>query len=98
MRPGATAPEALDAGRIELLVWNIYKGGIEGWKEDLASLSGDRNLMLLQEVRLDEKMSHLLADSGLHWQLATAFHYRQARTGVMTVSPAKPSSAPLSRI
>ncbi|MCP3871189.1 MAG: endonuclease/exonuclease/phosphatase family protein [Gammaproteobacteria bacterium] len=83
-------PGELDPGAIDLLVWNIYKGNIDGWLKDLDHLSLNRDLVILQEVKLDRRMQEMLAESGYHWRLATAFHYRDLKTGVLTASSAAP--------
>jgi endonuclease/exonuclease/phosphatase (EEP) superfamily protein YafD len=81
---------SLDPTRIDLLVWNIYKGQIEGWLQDLSALSHDKDLLFLQEVKLDTEMRSMLEKTGFFWQHATAFRYLQTKIGILTASVTAP--------
>jgi endonuclease/exonuclease/phosphatase (EEP) superfamily protein YafD len=88
--PAATVSGSLDPAYIDLLVWNIYKGQLDGWLQDLDVLSRGRDLLLLQEVKLDGEIRGMLAETVFYWQHATAFRYLKMKTGVMTASVAAP--------
>lgn len=46
---------------IRLLSWNILKGEIAGWDQELASLQADRNIVLLQEGMLNPSFQDFLS-------------------------------------
>ena len=87
----------LDPAEINLLIWNTHKGQDEGWLEEFAELSADRDLLLLQEAFLKKELSDFLLREALSWNLATTFVKRQIETGVMTASPVTPASACVQR-
>lgn len=89
--------DILDPAKIQLLSWNVQKGGNAQWSEDLLRLSAEKDLVLLQEAHLTESFGQALEQTGLHWHLAKAFEYRDAETGVMTASTGAPSSVCLTR-
>ncbi|MFT6069803.1 MAG: endonuclease/exonuclease/phosphatase (EEP) superfamily protein YafD [Bacteriovoracaceae bacterium] len=85
----------LDPENIKILVWNMYKGQNESWQNDFKSLAEDRDILLLQEMYLDEKMmSSFEEDADHQYHLATSFIYRkgQIRTGVTSASKIKASN------
>lgn len=88
---GTAAPgyAPLDSGDIEILNWNIQKGGNPQWKDDLASFVDQPDLLLFQEAALRADDWDELA-SRLHTSFAPGYRTRQALTGVMTVSAAQP--------
>ncbi len=88
---GAAVPgyAPLDSGDIEILNWNIQKGGNPLWTDDLQSFVDQPDLMLFQEAALQSNdFASLAAD--LHTSFAPGYRTRQALTGVMTVSKAQP--------
>ncbi|MBT8108695.1 MAG: endonuclease/exonuclease/phosphatase family protein [Gammaproteobacteria bacterium] len=88
---GAAVPgyAPLDSGDIEILNWNIQKGGNPGWRDDLDAFVDQPDLLLFQEAALSpDDWSHLAAEQ--HTSFAPGYRTRQALTGVMTVSAAQP--------
>lgn len=78
---------ALNPKHIDILVWNIYKGGLFGWEVDLERYSKNRDLVLLQEGILNQYMKPVLESGREHQYIfATSFTYRRSKkpTGVLT--------------
>ncbi len=88
---------ALEPSRIHLLSWNVQKGINQQWAEDFASLTANQDLVLLQEAHLTSTFTDALWKTGLRWNLARAFDYRNAETGVLTAGKSAPSSVCLIR-
>jgi len=88
---GAAVPGyiELDSGDIEILNWNIQKGGNPLWKSDLEQLAELPDLMLFQEAALNTEDWNDLASS-LHRSFAPGYRTKKSLTGVMTVSAAQP--------
>ncbi|MBH48571.1 MAG: hypothetical protein CME71_10425 [Halobacteriovorax sp.] len=85
---------ALNPDRIDVLVWNIYKGGLLSWRIDLQRFAYGRDLILLQEGILNNDMRDELDASTRHQFLfATSFVYKTSghATGVVTGATAIPS-------
>lgn len=80
---------ALDPDAIRVLVWNVQKGGDENWIGDFRTFAADRDLVLLQEAHLHPEFVRGLAVVR-HWDLAEAWRWRRAPTGVLTASDAVP--------
>jgi endonuclease/exonuclease/phosphatase (EEP) superfamily protein YafD len=74
----------LDATGFNLVNWNMLKGMMAGWEEDLRRLVREGDVVLLQEAHLTDQMLDELHRSQLNWSLATAFRYRGAEAGVLT--------------
>lgn len=85
MRQVKSAVE-LDAGKISLLNWNVYKGQRDNWPDDFKNLLADRDIVLLQEAVMSPAMQQMLHSEKLHWQLNTAFYYEDYETGVLNAS------------
>lgn len=85
------ADAALSADAIRLLVWNVHKGRDDEWSGDFRTLASDSDLVLLQEAHLHEEFTGLLASSE-RWDLAEAWWWRGAPTGVLTASAVAPLS------
>jgi len=79
----------LDSGDIQLVNWNIQKGGDPEWSNDLLAVPGDPDLMILQEA---PQTSAAWGGASTYQYHSFAPGYRTWRTmtGVMTVSTAKP--------
>jgi endonuclease/exonuclease/phosphatase (EEP) superfamily protein YafD len=80
-----TAPE-LDSSRIRLVSWNVKKGSIPRWREDLDALAVDQDLVLVQEAAWqpdDLPEMH-------HWAFAPGYRTDKFLSGVMTYSRSKP--------
>jgi len=82
--------KGLNTDRISVLNWNVYKGSGNNWNDDFKLLSQDRDILIIQEARLDETLHQILDDQGFHWDLTSAFRYRNSQVGVMTASKVKP--------
>ena len=79
----------LDSGDIHLVNWNIQRGADPQWATDLATLEGDPDLIVLQEVPLDSNAWGLITANQYH-SFSPGYRTRRSLTGVMTVSAAKP--------
>jgi len=79
----------LNSSDIHMVNWNIQKGGDPGWAADLASLTGEPDLMILQEAAIDSTAWELVA--GKHYRsFAPGFRTLRSMTGLMTLSSAEP--------
>jgi endonuclease/exonuclease/phosphatase (EEP) superfamily protein YafD len=86
-RPGAGAE--LDASNIRLVNWNIRKNSHSRWKQDYASVSNDRDLILIQEASLRaDAVADMATES--YWSFAPGFRNQAQVTGVLTLSSIKP--------
>ncbi len=63
----------------------------EGWETDLIYLSEDADILTIQEAFLTEELKKFLDRRPYHWQLVTAFEYRQAKAGVLTAATIEPN-------
>jgi len=88
---GAAVPgyTELDSNDIEILNWNIQKGGNPLWRDDLASIAEQADLILFQEAALHTEDWGDLTSS-LHRSFAPGYRSKKSLTGVMTVSAAQP--------
>jgi len=82
--------EGLSPNYISMLNWNIYKGNSSGWRDDFASYSRSKDIILLQEAPLNEEMLNILNRSRLFWNFNSAFKYQGTEFGVMTASSTQP--------
>lgn len=82
----ATVQPRLQSANISLLIWNCHKGETDGWLADLARLSRNYQLILLQEAYLENDLLAFLKESGWSWNIATTFRYLTIPTGVLTAS------------
>ena len=82
--------DRLDTENISILNWNIYKGLRENWDEDLQRLSAKRDIIILQEAPLNEKLQDMLDEQRFHWTLNSAFAINGKEVGVLTASKVKP--------
>jgi endonuclease/exonuclease/phosphatase (EEP) superfamily protein YafD len=85
-----TQYEHLDPNKISILNWNVYKGSGDSWGADFKLLSQDRDILIMQEARLDETLHQMLDTQGFHWDLTSAFRYHNSQVGVMTASKVRP--------
>jgi len=81
--------DELDSANIRLLNWNIQKQRNMNSAADLQNLSGDRDLVLIQEASLREETINDV-DSTKHWSFAPGYRLDGEVTGVMTLSRIKP--------
>ncbi len=81
--------DELNSTDIRIVNWNIQKGGDPEWMADLATFTGEADLMIFQEVSLNRG----------DWDIIAVDHYRsfapgyrtlRSQTGVMTLSSAMP--------
>ncbi len=89
-----TIKHSLNPNRINVLVWNIYKGGLLGWRIDLQRYTQFRDLVILQEGILNDAMREELDASHVHeFMFASSFKYKSSghATGVVTGSVAAPT-------
>lgn len=85
-KEGITAE--LDAKNIRLFNWNIQKERNQNWREDMDALSGDKDLVLVQEASLRHDTVNDI-DSSKHWSFAPGYSLDGEMTGVMTLSSVK---------
>jgi len=83
----------LDANNITILNWNIYKGEKKNWASDFRQLSNGKDLVIIQEARLNPEVKETLKKQSIHWTLNTGFVVNDEATGVLTGSRVKPVSS-----
>jgi len=86
---GRPAP-GLDPHGFTLVNWNTYKGRKNGWDRDLTRLILPSDIVLLQEGNLTPRLQELLREHDFNLDLAAAFTWNDAETGVLTASRIKP--------
>ena len=74
-------------GKLNLLVWNIYKQSREGWSSALSMLARGRQLMLLQEASMTAPLASWLAEKGGFRYQVEAFKAFDIASGVLNLSP-----------
>jgi endonuclease/exonuclease/phosphatase (EEP) superfamily protein YafD len=82
----------LDPAEFTLLNWNSYKGAKEGWVETFSKLSGDRDLVTLQEGYITDELSYSLTQNAFTWDMAAAFSQNNISAGVLTASKVAPEA------
>ena len=85
------AYRVLDGDDITVVNWNIEKGADPAWANDLVSVAGAPDLLILQEASPHTEELLEIAPDYFH-SFAAGFRTRSAITGVMTVSSASPLS------
>jgi len=86
---GNDTSTVLDPDNINLFVWNIHKNKHPDVLDDLAEMTGDMDLILLQEARHAGSLQDRLQSTS-YWSFAPGFGTNDALTGVMTLSSAQP--------
>lgn len=81
----------LDSTGINILIWNIRKGEMHNWREDLDALAADKDLLLIQEASLSMQSEDFFGQSGF-WSFAPGYISGDTVTGVATLSLAEPLS------
>jgi len=73
---------------INVLVWNMFKGDKPDWQRDFLVLSKNKDLVLMQEVYLDNKMKSTFDKTDYQYVYAKSFIYNKTliSTGVATAS------------
>lgn len=84
-RPGQTT---LDGAAIDLLSWNIRKGSLPDWRRDLARLSLDKELVLIQEATAAMPQQSRVLPA--HWAFAPGYADFSTQSGVATASHVAP--------
>ncbi|MBW2453256.1 MAG: endonuclease/exonuclease/phosphatase family protein [Deltaproteobacteria bacterium] len=95
MPRGSPATETFDGAAIRVLVWNLYKSKLPGWRDDFAALANDHDLLLLQEGYWDaETQPWFTRLPGIGWWLGVTFEYTHCSphpvTGTVLGSRATP--------
>jgi endonuclease/exonuclease/phosphatase (EEP) superfamily protein YafD len=71
------------------LNWNIKKGALNNWFQDLEFLSRNKELILIQEAR-DSMHGYTQLEPASYWTFAPGFRDFQGASGVATLSTAEP--------
>ncbi|OAJ95445.1 endonuclease/exonuclease/phosphatase family protein [Vibrio bivalvicida] len=82
-----------NGGRLELLVWNIYKQNKPNWQERLAELSEGKQLVLLQESSMTAELTKWIGEQGWFGSQVDAFKAFDTSAGVLNLSLTTPSKA-----
>nr|WP_086941234.1 endonuclease/exonuclease/phosphatase family protein [Thaumasiovibrio occultus] len=84
---GAQAVQPIDRdGRLQVAVWNIYKGNKPGWREELNRYAANADLVLLQEASLTEDFRSYLEQTSYKVSMANAFSFFETTAGVLNLS------------
>lgn len=86
---GNDATATLDPENIGLFVWNIHKNEHADAMDDLATMAGDMDLVLLQEASLAH-LPHNQLNQADYWSFAPGYRATDSLTGVMTISSVQP--------
>ena len=76
----------LNPDKINLLVWNIYKGKKKDWEANFLNLSKDSDLLILQEGLTNKKMMSTFEKvKNKSFYMGTSFIYKKSKykTGVL---------------
>lgn len=77
---------ALDGNGFSVTSWNLYKGRLAGWQEDLDALQAQSDVLLLQEAHLIPELVAWLGERELDWTMANAYTLSGDWAGVLTIS------------
>ncbi|HDY8156426.1 TPA: endonuclease/exonuclease/phosphatase family protein [Vibrio vulnificus] len=80
-------------GRLNLLVWNIYKQNRANWQSVLTQMSAGAQLILLQEASLEDGLKRWIASGGWSGEQVNAFKAFDKAAGVLTLGWRKPRLA-----
>lgn len=80
-----------DRGRINILVWNLYKQHSSSVLNELTTYAKDQQLIVLQEVKLSSSFMQFIKRR-LGWLIwhTDAWEYRQEKHGVLTAARVDP--------
>ena len=81
--------DELDSSDIRMVNWNIHRGSDPAWTADLATMTGEPDLMIFQEASLNSHAWGVVA-SDQYRSFAPGYRTKRSVTGVMTVSAAQP--------
>lgn len=88
------SPKPLDVdGKINLLVWNIYKQNRENWQQVLGQYSQGRQLVLLQEANMTPDLKAWIATKMWNGNQVEAFKAFDSTAGVLNLAPELPKLA-----
>ncbi len=80
----------LSPDSISIFNWNMHKGRNQNWVRDFLSLSHGKDIILLQEASLTEKLKQALHENTLYWNMNAAFKYKGVETGVLSAATIQP--------
>jgi endonuclease/exonuclease/phosphatase (EEP) superfamily protein YafD len=83
----------LDPSAIRLASWNVHKEADPGWAPDLGKLTGEADVLLIQETGVSPEFRAVLEEAGFSWRLASAFEYLGTEYGVLTATRVRPAQA-----
>lgn len=84
---------ALNPAKIDLLIWNVFKGSKEGWNQDFLKMAEGKDLLLLQEVVSATRMMDAFKKNMSHFSIVTSYFSdsdSRTRTGIAVGSPVQP--------
>lgn len=90
---GTPSKSKLPSSKFKFLVWNLHKGGDEGFKPEYLALSFNRDIIMNQEIFLDENMLDVFRYKPTYFfQTATSFFSgsNKIRTGVANIAQVEP--------
>ncbi len=82
-----------DDGKINLLVWNIYKQNRVNWNDALTQFSQGKQLLLMQEASLTDELKTWIANNGWGGNQVNAFKVLGESAGVINLAKTMPSIA-----
>ncbi|GAB4013994.1 MAG: endonuclease/exonuclease/phosphatase family protein [Bdellovibrio sp.] len=80
---------ALNPDRIQVTVWNMFKGDKDNFVRDFNTVTKNSDILMLQETFLDDKMKGLFKNhTGFEYITATSFIFenKNVETGLATAS------------
>lgn len=77
-------------GKLNVLVWNIYKQSEPNWQQELENYTENSSLALLQEVSMDDEFKAYSQQSNWYSSHVDAFKVFGNSTGVLTLSTSSP--------
>lgn len=87
-------PQVIDHhGRLNLLVWNIYKQNRSHWQSALDDLAQDKQLLLLQEASMTPQLRAWVDDNQWSGNLVDAFKAFDTSAGVLNLAHQLPKRA-----
>ncbi|MDC0609874.1 endonuclease/exonuclease/phosphatase family protein [Vibrio sp.] len=79
-------------GSLNLLVWNIYKQNKTSALSSLHEWSGNKQLLMLQEVKMNKDFQHYLrTETSWLYQHVDAWEYNDEKNGVLTAATVSPT-------
>lgn len=92
---GHDSKDELDPQKIEVMIWNQYKGKERSFRREYQRLTHAKDVLILQETLLDKDMKQIYGSNrDFHSIFAASFVYRFSKkpTGVTSASTVKASS------